>query len=79
MAGGPNVADLVENDAISVIMEDEVVCEICGSGSAPHLIANCAQCNAHEHWYCMRVLTFLIPRVWFCSRCQRKANRASRS
>ncbi|CAN6306243.1 unnamed protein product, partial [Urochloa humidicola] len=31
MAGGPNVADLVENDAISVIMEDEVVCEICGS------------------------------------------------
>ncbi|CAL4914954.1 unnamed protein product [Urochloa decumbens] len=79
MAGDPNVAGLVKDDAISVIMEGEVVCEICGSGSAPHLIANCARCNAHEHWYCMRVLTFLIPHIWFCSRCQRNANRAPRS
>ncbi|OEL36823.1 hypothetical protein BAE44_0002159, partial [Dichanthelium oligosanthes] len=72
-------------------LQGEVVCEICGSGSAPHLIANCARCNAHEHWYslsfflpvhwlyCMRVLTFLIPHIWFCYRCQRNANRAPRS
>ncbi|XP_066390302.1 PHD finger-containing protein 5-like [Miscanthus floridulus] len=79
MAGGPNVAGLIEDDAVSVITEGLVVCEICGSGSAPHLIANCARCSAREHWYCMQVLTFLIPRIWFCNRCQRKANRAPRS
>ncbi|XP_021306723.1 uncharacterized protein LOC110431690 isoform X2 [Sorghum bicolor] len=103
MARGPNVAGLIEDDAVSVITEFHqqgqkedgamsrkmeitasrsprqtacsedvclacslerpvccnsrsglvglVVCEICGSGSAPHLIANCARCSAREHWY----------------------------
>ncbi|PUZ40645.1 hypothetical protein GQ55_9G441000 [Panicum hallii var. hallii] len=78
MAGGPNVAGLVEDDAISVIIEGEVVCEICGSGSAPHLIANCAPPLSFLYLYCMRVLTLLIPRIWFCYRCQRNANRAPR-
>jgi hypothetical protein len=32
-------------------LQDIVVCEICGSGSIPHLIAKCALCNAHEHRY----------------------------
>ncbi|NP_001307172.1 uncharacterized protein LOC100276042 [Zea mays] len=79
MAGGPDVAGLIEDDAVSVITEGLVVCDICGSGSAPHLIANCARCNAREHGYCMEGLTFLIPLIWFCNRCQRNANRAPRS
>ncbi|TVU46547.1 hypothetical protein EJB05_06088 [Eragrostis curvula] len=80
MAGGRDVAGRVQDDAIAVITQSEVVCETCGSGSAPHLIANCARCNAYQHWYCFStVLTFVIPLVWFCYRCQRNANRADRS
>uniref|UniRef100_A0A0A9D685 Uncharacterized protein n=1 Tax=Arundo donax TaxID=35708 RepID=A0A0A9D685_ARUDO len=51
MEGGPDVAGMVEDDAIVIITEGEVVCGTCGSGSAPHLIVNCARCNAYEHWY----------------------------
>uniref|UniRef100_A0A0A8YNM0 AIPP2-like SPOC-like domain-containing protein n=1 Tax=Arundo donax TaxID=35708 RepID=A0A0A8YNM0_ARUDO len=52
----------------------EMVCEICGSGSRPHLIANCTQCDAYEHCYCMPVVDFAIPHEWQCYECQEKAN-----
>lgn len=54
--------------------QDIVVCEICGSGSNSHLIAKCARCNAYEHRYCLQVLTYMIPREWYCADCQEYAN-----
>ncbi|KAF8698785.1 hypothetical protein HU200_035043 [Digitaria exilis] len=59
-------------------MQDTVVCEICGSGSLPHLIANCARCNASQHRYCMRVLTYVIPNEWYCAGCQEYADGCSK-
>ncbi|XP_022678725.1 uncharacterized protein LOC101753925 isoform X3 [Setaria italica] len=53
---------------------DAVVCGTCGSGSSPHLIVNCAGCNASEHRYCMKVLTYVIPNEWYCAGCQEYAN-----
>nr|ACG45601.1 hypothetical protein [Zea mays] len=65
MAGGPDVAGLIEDDAVSVITEGLVVCDICGSGSAPHLIANCARCNAREHGTCGdQLVDMLCKDVW---------------
>ncbi|XP_062208931.1 uncharacterized protein LOC133910608 [Phragmites australis] len=52
----------------------EVVCEICGSGSKPQLIANCTRCDAYQHCYCMQVVTFAIPHEWYCDECQTNAN-----
>ncbi|RLN39707.1 uncharacterized protein C2845_PM01G18160 [Panicum miliaceum] len=59
-------------------MQDIVVCEICGSGSNPDLIANCAQCNASEHCYCTQVLTHVIPKEWYCAGCHEYANGCSK-
>ncbi|CAN6294691.1 unnamed protein product [Urochloa humidicola] len=53
---------------------DNVVCEICGSGNLPHLIAQCARCNVHEHRYCMQVVAYSIPHEWHCYECQEKDN-----
>ncbi|WVZ57287.1 hypothetical protein U9M48_007692 [Paspalum notatum var. saurae] len=56
-----------------------VVCEICGSGSNSHLIANCTRCNAYEHSYCMQVLGYALPHGWYCADCQEYANGGPKS
>ena len=38
----------------------DIVCEICGNGSRPDLIANCARCNTYEHWYSFISLPYLV-------------------
>ncbi|KAL6598214.1 hypothetical protein ACP70R_046379 [Stipagrostis hirtigluma subsp. patula] len=48
--------------------QDEAVCEICGNGSYPNLIANCIGCNNYEHWM---VVTFVVPDEWYCN-CQER-------
>lgn len=53
---------------------DEPVCEICGSSRDREIMANCAQCNAYQHCYCLQVVTYDIPDEWYCDECQKKAN-----
>ncbi|TVU02815.1 hypothetical protein EJB05_51663, partial [Eragrostis curvula] len=32
----------------------QVVCEICGSGGHPPVIAKCVQCSCYQHQYCIK-------------------------
>jgi hypothetical protein len=57
---------LTFDDAIFFpFMQDIMVCEICGSGSRPDLIANCARCNAYEHLYSFISLPYLFFPFYF--------------
>lgn len=53
---------------------DEPVCEICGSSRDRKIMANCAQCNAYQHCYCLQMVTYDIPDEWYCDECQKNAN-----
>uniref|UniRef100_J3LPV5 AIPP2-like SPOC-like domain-containing protein n=1 Tax=Oryza brachyantha TaxID=4533 RepID=J3LPV5_ORYBR len=51
-----------------------MVCEICGSGHDPGIMARCTQCNAYQHCYCLPVMTYEVPDEWCCCECQTKSN-----
>ncbi|RWW64920.1 hypothetical protein BHE74_00027812 [Ensete ventricosum] len=51
------------------------ICDICGDSGFIEDIVTCHCCKrASEHIYCMQVLNFSIPDVWYCDGCLSKAH-----
>ncbi|KAL6647973.1 hypothetical protein ACP70R_012197 [Stipagrostis hirtigluma subsp. patula] len=68
----PQADPCLQDGSSEAQVPDEAVCEICGNGSYPNLIANCIGCNNYEHCYCMQVATFVVPDEWYCNSCQER-------
>ncbi|CAL9764454.1 unnamed protein product [Musa acuminata subsp. burmannicoides] len=55
--------------------EKTKICDICGDSGFMEDIVTCHCCKrASEHIYCMQVLQFRVPDVWYCNGCLSKAH-----